>query len=565
MARVLVVDDEAGIRETLIGFLSAGGHEVRSAASVDEALAVVSHDELDVIVSDLVMPGRDGLELVGLVRELAPEVKVILLTGLPSYESAAEAVRQGAFEYITKPTSRATLVRSVEAAANVKALEDEARRYRRDLERMVAERNRRLSDWDRRLRHLAEHARAFGASRQLAELAPEILATLAKSTLADGGSFYLRREDHLDLVAAHQAPHAAPRIELPPRPGSVVERMVANAQAVLVADVASEWGTHSPAPQKYRDGGFIGLPCLGASGQVEALIFLYNRRQGVFSEQDLAIGQIVAARAEEALRTAGLLDAVREAEERRQSSQPQVLVEQAEQIFRTVRHEIGNALNTLKTTLSVLRTNLATFDDDKREEYFARCFESFRLAEQMLHALRAFQRFDQVEPVRLDLRAFLAEKEGFLFTAARGRGVACVLEIGNDGAEVSADPDALLRILLNLVDNAVAATENRPEPAITVTCRRSPRQVTVGVEDNGIGIPPEQLDRVFQPLFSTKPEGSGMGLAIVQRLVAKMGGSTRLQSAPGAGTRIEVVLPILTGSGDGLPPVSPLRAGGAPA
>lgn len=565
MARVLVVDDEAGIRETLSGFLAAGGHDVRTAASVDEALAVVSHHELDVIVSDIVMPGRDGLELVGLVRELAPEVKVILLTGLPSYESAAEAVRQGAFEYITKPTTRAALVRSVEAAANVKALEDEARRYRLDLERMVAERNRRLSEWDKRLRQVAEHARTFATPRRLADLAPEILSTLAQSTLADGGSFYLRREDHMDLVAAHQAPHAVARIDLPPQPGSVVERMLSDAQAVLVSDVAREWGTRSPAPQSYRDGSFVGLPCRGASGQVEALIFLYNRRHGVFSEQDLAVGQIVAARAEEALRTASLLEAVKEAEDRRQSSQPHVLVEQAEQIFRTVRHEIGNALNTLKTTLSVLRTNFARFDDDRREEYFVRCFESFRLAEQMLHALRAFQRFDQVQPVRLDLRAFMAEKEGFLFSTARSRGVACVLDIGNDRAEVSADPDAVLRILLNLVDNAMAATADRPDATITLTCFRSEGCVVVRVEDNGTGISPEQLDRVFEPLFSTKPDGSGMGLAIVQRLAAKMGGSARLQSTLDAGTRVEMILPVLVGSGDALPSVAPPQGGGAPA
>ncbi|HPC83242.1 MAG TPA: ATP-binding protein [Thermoanaerobaculaceae bacterium] len=554
MARVLVVDDEAGIREVLRGFLSAGGHEVWAAASLDEALAVVSHEEVDVVVSDIVMPGRDGLELVGVVRELAPEVKVILFTGLPSYESAAEAVRQGAFEYLTKPVSRATLLRSVEAAANVKALEDEARRYRHELERMVSERNDRLSSWNRRLHHLADRARTLGASCQLPGAAPEILATLARSTLADGGSFYLRREGHLELVAAHQAPHAAARIGLPPTSGSVVARMLSDAQAVLVTDVTREWGTSSPAPESYRDGSFIGLSCRGASGQVEALIFLYNRRQGVFSEQDLAIGQIVAARVEDSLRMATLLDAARQAEDRRQDSRAQLLVEQADQIFRTVRHEIGNALNTLKTTLSVLRKNVASFDDAKREEYFARCFESFRLAEQMLHALRAFQRFDQVEPVRLEVCRFLCEKEGFLFSAARSRGVVCCLDT-EAGVEVLADPDALLRVLLNLVDNAVAATAERPEPAIRIGCSRSGREVTVRVEDNGIGIPPEHRDRVFEPLFSTKAEGSGMGLAIVQRLVAKMGGSVRLDSTPGAGTRVEVALPVLTGSGDALPRV----------
>lgn len=565
MARVLVVDDEAGVREALGGFLAAAGHAVRTAASVDEALAIVARDELDVIVSDIVMPGRDGLELVALARELAPEVKAILITGLPSYESAAEAVRQGVFEYLTKPVSRAPLVRAVEAAAHVKELEDEARRYRRDLEEAVAERNRRLSQWDRRLRQVAEHARSLGASGRLADMAPEILSTLAQSTLADGGSFYLRRGDRLDLVAAHHAPHAVARIELPPKPGSVVERMLSVGQAVLVTDVAREWGTRSPAPELYRNGSFIGLPCRGASGRVEALIFLYNRRQGEFSEQDLAIGQIVAAKAEEALRTESLLEALQEAEDRRRGAPPRVLVEQAEQIFRTVRHEIGNALNTLKTTLSVLRTNFSSFDDEKREEYFARCFESCRLAEQMLHALRAFQRFDQVAPVRLDLRAFLAEKEGFLFSAARGRGVACLLEVRDTSAVVSADPDALLRILLNLVDNAMAATAGRPDPAITVSCFRADRDVVIGVADNGVGIPQENIERVFEPLFSTKPDGSGMGLAIVQRLAAKMGGSVQLRSTPGAGTLVEVLLAAVVGSGDALPGVAPLAGAGTPA
>ncbi len=543
MSRVLVVDDEAGIRETMSAFLVASGHAVCSAASVDAALAMVSRGEFDVIVSDVVMPGRDGLELVAFVKQLAPEVKVILITGLPSYESAAEAVRQGAFEYLTKPVSRASLVRAVEAAANVKALEDEARRYRRDLEEMVAEQDRRLSEWDRRLHVLAEQARASDAQCRLNELAPGILSTLAQATLADGGSFYLRRQGFLELAAAHQAPHAVPRIALPPRPGTVVERMLLDARAVLVADIAQEWGAQSPPPQSYRNGSFIGLPCRGASGEVEALIFLYNRRHGVFTEQDLAVGQIVAGRVEAALREASLLETIRVAEERRLGSQSLVLVEQAEQIFRTVRHEIGNALNTLKTTLTVLRASFASFDHDKREEYFARCFESFRLAEKMLHALRAFQRLEAVQPVNLTLQRFLAEKEGFLFANARARGVACVLEVSGETGDVVADPDAVLRILLNLVDNAVAATVNRPSPAIVLRCFRSERAVVMQVADNGVGIPPEQLEQVFVPLFSTKPDGSGMGLAIVQRLAAKMNGSVRLHSTVGLGTTVEVILP----------------------
>lgn len=228
-----------------------------------------------------------------------------------------------------------------------------------------------------------------------------------------------------------------------------------------------------------------------------------------------------------------------------------------------MRHEIGNALNTLKTTLTVLRANVASFNDAKRAEYFARCFESLRLAEKMLHALRAFARFDRVTPVRLDLCQFLVEKEGFIFAVARSRGVTCSLELGCRSAEVRADPDALLRILLNLVENATTATVGRPDAAIRVACELQGERVVLGVSDNGVGIPCELQEWFFEPLFSTKPNGSGMGLAIVQKLVAKMDGTIDLRSEPRAETWVEIRLPRAVESGDSLPPVEESSAEGA--
>lgn len=556
MARVLVVDDEAGVRETFTTFLRAEGFDVRAAGSVDEALAALACEEFDVVVSDIAMPARSGLELLALVRQLNPEIKVILITGRPSVESAAEAVCHGAVDYLTKPVTRAALVASVQATLNVKALEDDARGYRHHLESLVAERGRQVRAWEQRLHDLAQHVRGLGTAAGLSEMAPEVLRTLARLTLAESGSFYVREGPGFVLVAGLQAPHAAHRIDLPARPGSVTQRLLAAPQPLLVSDASLDPGLGEQDHGVYRGGSFIGLPCVGGGGEVDALIFLYNRRQGVFTEQDLAIGLLVAARVEEAMRTAALLRSLEDAQARRRLAQPQVLVAQAEHIFRTVRHEIGNALNTLKTTLAVLRTNVASFDDAKREEYFARCFESFRLAEQMLHALRAFQRFDQVLLARLDLCRFLTEKEGFIFAAARPRGVACSLDLRCCAAEVRADPDALLRVLLNLVENATMATTACSDPAIRVVCELQGKTVVLGVSDNGIGIPPELQERVFEPLFSTKPEGSGMGLAIVQKLVAKLDGSITLASGPGAGTRVEIRLPLAVASGDDLPRVA---------
>lgn len=546
MARVLVVDDEEGIRQVLSAFLVGGGYEVQTAASVDDALGRLAHEDFDVVVSDILMPQRNGLELLRLIRDLEPQAKVILVTGKPSYETALQAVRQGAFEYLAKPVTRAALLRCVEAAVNVKSLEDEARDYRVHMEDLVEERSHQLRDWSLRLQRAADQARRLGGHRGLGELAPHVLTLLCQATMAEGGSFYVRRGDALELVAAHQAEHAARSIPLPARERSVVARMLADAQAILVQDIARETDLSTAGAGAYRDGSFIGLPCVGVGDQVEALIFLYNRREGSFGEQDLAIGRVIAAAAEAGMRATTLFQTIQDLEARHGAEQPQLLLAQADHIFRTVRHEIGNALNTLKTTLSVLRKNLSTFDDAKKEEYFTRCFESFRLAEQMLHALRAFQRFDQIQSVELDLGGFLSEKEGLIFEAARGRGVTCGVSQPPETILVSADPDAVLRILINLVDNALAATANCPDSSIAITCRCTPTEAVVEVQDNGAGIAPEHASRVFEPLFSTKPEGSGMGLAIVQKLMVKMGGLVDLHSTVGQGTRVELRLPRLT-------------------
>ena len=562
---MLVVDDEAGIRETFVSILLAEGHEAGAAGSVDEALGVLVRDETDVIIVDISMPERSGLELLAAAQTLAPGAKVLLVTGFPSIDSAAEAVRQGAFEYLTKPVSRSALLRSVRAALSVKALEDEARGYRHHLESLVVERTRQLHDWEHRMREVVDQVRGLGTPAGLEELAPQVLSTLARATAAQAGSFYLRRGNALRLVAALEAPHASPWIPLPARPGSVVARLLADPRPVLVEDVTREPDISSPGGGPYRDGSFLGLPCRGEKGQVEALVFLYNRRGGIFQEQDLAIGQIIAALAEESMRTARLADALNDLQARGRVVQPQLLLEQAEQIFRTVRHEVGNALNTLRITLGVLRANVTTFDERRREEYFARCFESFRLAEQMLRALRAFQQVDEVQPVILDLCSFVTAKEGFVFSAARAGGVECKLHLERDAIVVHADPDATLRALLNLVDNAQAATAHQPSPRIAVSLTTAADRAVMRVVDNGCGIPPEQLDRVMEPLFSTKPSGTGMGLAIVQRLMLKMGGSAAITSHQKEGTTVELSLPLAANAGEpGAPAEASAPAGEAP-
>jgi DNA-binding NtrC family response regulator len=102
-ASILVVDDEPTVQEALETFLRAEGHCVVTAGSGKEALTRIEEEEFDLIVADLVMPGMSGLEVLERTRSIAPAPKVILITGHATVETAIEALRKGAVDYLQKP------------------------------------------------------------------------------------------------------------------------------------------------------------------------------------------------------------------------------------------------------------------------------------------------------------------------------------------------------------------------------------------------------------------------------------------------------------------------------
>ena len=99
---VLVVDDEPGVRESL-RFLLSPSYRVRTVSSGEEALEALRTEPIDVVLLDLTMPGIGGVETLGRIREIDQAVEVVIITGYFSYQSAVEALRLRAFDYITKP------------------------------------------------------------------------------------------------------------------------------------------------------------------------------------------------------------------------------------------------------------------------------------------------------------------------------------------------------------------------------------------------------------------------------------------------------------------------------
>jgi PAS domain S-box-containing protein len=146
MAKILVVDDEKNIRKLLSYILEKEKHIVFTAANFSEAVTIIKHSHFDVILSDILMPGLSGLDLLRKIQILVPETPVIMMTGYPTLESAAEAVREKAIDYITKPIVARDIYTAVARALQVKKINDEKKRleeenrdYRQQLEKLIVE------------------------------------------------------------------------------------------------------------------------------------------------------------------------------------------------------------------------------------------------------------------------------------------------------------------------------------------------------------------------------------------------------------------------------------------
>ena len=132
---LLVVDDDLEFRETLVTRFARGGFAVQSAGNGEEALGLAQRRNFDVAVFDMMMPGMSGLELLKRYKESHPECEVILLTGQGSIETAVEAMKLGAYDYLQKPFSLKELETVAEKAFERRLLRKENTQLKAIIER----------------------------------------------------------------------------------------------------------------------------------------------------------------------------------------------------------------------------------------------------------------------------------------------------------------------------------------------------------------------------------------------------------------------------------------------
>ncbi len=215
------------------------------------------------------------------------------------------------------------------------------------------------------------------------------------------------------------------------------------------------------------------------------------------------------------------------------------------EVTATVSHELRNPLGTMRTSVYVLEQRLEGADPSTR-----RLFERIeRSVERCVTIIEELLAYTRVRPLVRERRRLGAWCRSVLGEVESPQGVDLTVDVQSD-AEASFDDERLQQALLNLVQNAFQAFEDdegRRGGTVCVRVTTRDGRHELRVEDDGAGISPDALERVFEPLFSTRPFGIGLGLPVVRQAMEQHGGGVAVETGPAGGTQAVLWLPSESG------------------
>ncbi|MEO5988628.1 MAG: ATP-binding protein [Candidatus Eisenbacteria bacterium] len=545
-AHVLVVEDDPTVAEVLNEVLRDQPFQLSFASSAEMALECIARERPDLILTDISLPGKSGLEVMREARLIDPEVGVILMTGYASVQTAIDALRQGADDYVTKPFEDiADLPIMVEKRLRNRRLKAENRAL---LEQLRVQ-NEALQHHELQLREkvalatfqmstLYKVSMTIGADLELQPRLTRIVETTASLLNAKGAVVYLQSEESGEFRAAAAfgrtlrdddgAPHFL--VGAGPLGG------VAFKQTAIHLALGEEMpmpGVAGGAPTT-----MVAVPMVQEHKTLGVLVAV--DKDGGFTRDDQEFLTLFASQAAVQVRNSQLFEHTKSLDRLKSD------------FVAVVSHEIRTPLTSVKGALELL-TDIRYFSNNEQQVKLLSIAHAN--AERLLLLINDILDFSKLESASLPMTLERQRLEPVVYQA--GHNLRMLLEERRIRLDVVMDadlPDAMIdahriaQVLTNLLSNAIKFSSSGER--IQIRASHAGSAIRVEVQDRGDGIDAKDLPKLFRKFqqidsgSTRKVGGTGLGLVISKGIVEQHGGVIGVESTLGSGSTFWFSLPV---------------------
>jgi len=205
-----------------------------------------------------------------------------------------------------------------------------------------------------------------------------------------------------------------------------------------------------------------------------------------------------------------------------------------------VGHDLRNPLQAIVYSLHLAKRELESFPNSNLKEIMGIIEEQVEYMNKIVSDLQCYARPIKPNIVKTNLKEII----GDILSAIRvPKKIEVLIDVEDVFTEFPIDPLLIKRVLTNLIMNAIQAMEDKDKGLLKISAYKKDENAFISVQDTGVGIPEENLEKIFQPLFTTKAKGQGLGLAVCKRIIEALKGNITFESKVGEGTTFTIKLP----------------------
>lgn len=488
---ILIVDDDPLICDFLSDLLSGQGYEIEIGSNSRDALKIIAHKRFNLVLLDVGLPDSDGFETMAHILQTCPDTLVILMTGGASIESAVEALKSGAYTYLTKPFQSSSLLKTIKNALNYQSLEI----ARKQVEEA-------LQESEERFRTLVENSPVgicIIQGNKIVYQNPEQKKLYPKLS-----------QKPLNKLIGHV--HA-----------DDIEKVIKSYRSLFKGrkkSVETDFRLY-PTGKKRRDTDVKWVQC-------RASLFQYQGKEAIL---------------------VNIMDITRSKEMEHILRVKSKMVSLG-RVAAGIAHEIRNPLTGINSYLYTIEDLLDEEAlDTEGIQMIGKIVGQIQLAsnkiESVIKRVLDFSRPGAPAMNLINVNKSLEAAVKLSSVSLRKKGIKIEKKLDPKLPKCYGDAHLIEQVILNLLNNAVKAMDNNDSSKlIAITSYSRNKKIFVKISDTGPGITKGIQDKIFDPFFTTEAEGSGIGLAISQRIVNDHNGSISVNGNRWGGAEFKIELPV---------------------